>query len=205
MVCRALLAGDNVLALQGLGHLLCSTATVLDTITSPQAIEGKAKRSNPELIFVALVQPSIPWLNALLNLGERYPGKVVLLSLKRVRETQKLPPCIEVLSIAGLNACQIDKQLFSIVQRLSKDCCPLERPEALSPDRHRPLSSRELDVLKLVAEGASTKQIAARLLISVRTVDFHRANIQNKTGLHSVASLTRYAMEQETRHSEGRA
>jgi DNA-binding CsgD family transcriptional regulator len=49
----------------------------------------------------------------------------------------------------------------------------------------------------MVAAGRSTKDIASTLGISARTVDFHRSNIQLKTGLHSVASLTRYVMENE--------
>lgn len=57
------------------------------------------------------------------------------------------------------------------------------------------ISERETDVLRLVAEGCSSKEIADRLGISVRTVDSHRAALIKKTGLHSVAELTRHAFE----------
>jgi DNA-binding CsgD family transcriptional regulator len=60
--------------------------------------------------------------------------------------------------------------------------------------RLRRLSPRELTILKLVALGVSSKEIAARIGISIRTVDFHRANLIRKTGLHSVADLTRLAV-----------
>lgn len=61
-----------------------------------------------------------------------------------------------------------------------------------SPDM---LTDREREVLQLVAESYSTKEIAARLGISAKTVDNHRTNLMRKLDLHDVASLTRYAIE----------
>ena len=57
------------------------------------------------------------------------------------------------------------------------------------------LTDREREILKLVAESNSTKEIAAKLAISVKTVDNHRTNLMRKLNLHDVASLTRYALE----------
>jgi len=57
------------------------------------------------------------------------------------------------------------------------------------------LTDREREVLQLVAESYSTKEIAAKLGISVKTVDNHRTNLMRKLNLHNVASLTRYALE----------
>jgi len=56
------------------------------------------------------------------------------------------------------------------------------------------LTPRETEVLQLIGEGLSTKQIAEKLYLSVRTVDFHRANISQKLGLHDIAGLTKYAI-----------
>jgi DNA-binding NarL/FixJ family response regulator len=58
-----------------------------------------------------------------------------------------------------------------------------------------PLTEREREILKLVAESNSTKEIAQKLGISVKTVDNHRTNLMRKLNLHDVASLTRYALE----------
>jgi len=57
------------------------------------------------------------------------------------------------------------------------------------------LTDREREILKLVAESNSTKEIAQRLAISVKTVDNHRTNLMRKLNLHDVASLTRYSLE----------
>lgn len=60
-----------------------------------------------------------------------------------------------------------------------------------------PLSDREKQILQLVAESYSTKEIASKLSISVRTVDNHRTNIMRKLNLHDVAALTRYAIKND--------
>ncbi len=57
------------------------------------------------------------------------------------------------------------------------------------------LTDREREILKLVAESHSTKEIAVKLGISSKTVDNHRTNLMRKLNLHDVASLTRYALE----------
>jgi DNA-binding NarL/FixJ family response regulator len=57
------------------------------------------------------------------------------------------------------------------------------------------LTDREREILQLIAESNSTKDIAARLSISMKTVDNHRTNLMRKLNLHDVASLTRYAVE----------
>jgi DNA-binding NarL/FixJ family response regulator len=59
------------------------------------------------------------------------------------------------------------------------------------------LSNREKQVLQLVAESYSTREIAQKLTLSVRTVDNHRTNIMRKLNLHNVAALTRYAIKHE--------
>ena len=58
------------------------------------------------------------------------------------------------------------------------------------------LTVREREILQLVAESHSTKEIAAKLAISAKTVDNHRTNLMRKLNLHDVAGLTRYALEQ---------
>ncbi|MFO7958950.1 MAG: response regulator transcription factor [Candidatus Brocadiia bacterium] len=59
-----------------------------------------------------------------------------------------------------------------------------------------PLSPREREVLQLLAEGLVSKQIAARLNISVKTIETHRSRLMKKLGIHSVAELTKYAIRQ---------
>lgn len=58
------------------------------------------------------------------------------------------------------------------------------------------LTAKEREVLQLVAEGKTTKEIAARLFITVKTVETHRQNIMNRLGIRSIAQLTKYAIRQ---------
>ena len=64
------------------------------------------------------------------------------------------------------------------------------------PTKKRPgaLSTREAEVLQLIAEGRANKQIAAELSISIKTVEKHRQQVMNKLGIHHVAGLTRHAI-----------
>lgn len=57
------------------------------------------------------------------------------------------------------------------------------------------LTAREREVLQLIAESYSTKQVAAKLSVSIKTADNHRTNLMRKLDLHDVASLTRYAIQ----------
>jgi DNA-binding NarL/FixJ family response regulator len=71
----------------------------------------------------------------------------------------------------------------------------LSDPEAFSLEAVKVLSAREIEVARLVAEGFSSKELAARLGLSVRTVEKHRANIMEKVGVHEVASLVRWCAQ----------
>ncbi|HEY3382139.1 MAG TPA: response regulator transcription factor [Vicinamibacterales bacterium] len=68
--------------------------------------------------------------------------------------------------------------------------------EAQVPARRMPLSSREIDVLRLLAEGKTSKEIAATLGVGVTTVDTHRHSMMKKLELFSVAELTKYAIRE---------
>ena len=70
----------------------------------------------------------------------------------------------------------------------------LQRARAGEALREDPLTARELQIVKLIAESATTKQIAELLIISHKTVERHRANILEKLGLRDRVELTRYAI-----------
>ena len=60
---------------------------------------------------------------------------------------------------------------------------------------HKTLTSRESEIVQLLAEGKSSKEVAVGLGISVKTAETHRANIVRKLGMHSVSELVRYAVK----------
>jgi DNA-binding NarL/FixJ family response regulator len=96
--------------------------------------------------------------------------------------------------VAGIEAVMSGRAFYSEpVQRALSEMVrrggPQRKPTEL-------LTDRELEVLKMVAHGLSTKEIAARLDISTRTVESHRANLMRKLGLKSVALLTQLAIRE---------
>ena len=84
----------------------------------------------------------------------------------------------------------IREQGSHVAQRL-RECC---QPEGETAEENYELSDRESEVLLLVAQGCSSKEIADKLHISIHTVNTHRKNITHKTGIKSVAGLAVYAM-----------
>lgn len=74
---------------------------------------------------------------------------------------------------------------------------PVEQPPPAAPSlaAAKTLTPREVEIARLVTEGLSSKEIADRLNLSVRTVEKHRANIMEKLGVREVASLVRYCMQ----------
>src|SRR5690606_23715262 len=75
------------------------------------------------------------------------------------------------------------------------------RPPAT--DRYDGLTEREIEVLKLIAEGLTNQQIADRLTISIKTVQAHRANIMDKLDLHDAVELTKYAIRKRLINLDG--
>jgi two-component system NarL family response regulator len=78
--------------------------------------------------------------------------------------------------------------------QLQDEMALLPDRSALGQRKHRPLGSREKDVLCLLAQGKTSPQIAQQLGIAPSTVDVHRRNVMDKLQLHSVAELTHYAI-----------
>ncbi len=72
----------------------------------------------------------------------------------------------------------------------------VNRLTATDSSAHSILSAREREVLQLLAEGKSTKQVALRLNVSVKTIETHRLKIMDKLGIYSVAKLTKYAIRE---------
>jgi DNA-binding NarL/FixJ family response regulator len=96
------------------------------------------------------------------------------------------------------------REVLSACQRVMRGCLCLDLAEGDMAElssaplaENRPgLTSRETEILDLVARGKRSKEIAAVLGISVRTVDKHRENVMRKLGVHDVAGLVRYAAAQ---------
>jgi DNA-binding NarL/FixJ family response regulator len=93
----------------------------------------------------------------------------------------------------------LDLDLAAAIKRVAAGDTVLDpalaQPAQLSGERNKRLTPRELEVLQLICDGLSNKEIAEKLELSANTVAVHRANIMNTLGVHKTAELVVYALQ----------
>jgi DNA-binding NarL/FixJ family response regulator len=206
LVTKILVADDHALVRQGLKHVLDAEPdleVVAEAADGAEAIEH-ALAEEVDLAILDISMPRMTGLQAARELSRRRP-ELRLLILSMYENEQFLFEALEagasgyVLKsgadddIVDASRAAMRGQPFlypSAVSRLVREF--LERGDNDAP--HDPLTPRELEVLKLIAEGKTTKEIAALLVLSVKTVERHRADILHRLGMRDRVDLTRYAI-----------
>ena len=206
-VTRVLVADDHEIVRKGL-KLVLSAEPDLDVVAEAADGEEAVRRSLQEDVDLAILDISMPrktGLQAAHELGRRRPElRILILSMydneQFLFEALKAGASGYVLKsgadddivIACRAAMRGEPFLYpSAVHALIRDVITRadERREELEL-----LTPRELEVLKLIAEGHSSKEIATTLVLSIKTVESHRANILSKLGMRDRVDLTRYAI-----------
>jgi len=204
LVTRVLLADDHPVVRNGLRELLNSEPdfrVVGEVDDGAQAVE-RALADDVDLVILDVTMPRMTGLQAARELASRKPGlRILMLSMHEneqfLFEALRAGASGYVLKTAAdrdlVNACRATMRgetfLYAgAVAALVRE--HLER-DATSLD---PLTPRELEVVKLVAEGHTSDEIGGLLFISRKTVDRHRANILEKLGMRDRVDLTRYAI-----------
>jgi DNA-binding NarL/FixJ family response regulator len=205
-----LLADDHAVVRQGLCALLNADGhftMVGQARTGREAVE-MAHAFKPDVILMDIAMPVLNGLEATRQILAADPGaKVVILSahsddeyIDRTRAAGVVgflekQTSAEILTRA-IREVASGKTFFSpsIARRLrDQQDKPRDRNGQLRIQGAR-LTSRESEVLQLVAEGSANKQVASQLGISIKTVEKHRQNLMDKLNIHDVATLTRYAI-----------
>jgi DNA-binding NarL/FixJ family response regulator len=205
-----LLAEDHAIVRQGVCALLKADGhfkMVGEARTGREAVE-MARTLRPDVILMDIAMPVLNGLEATRQILAANPtAKVIMLSAHSDDEFIERTTAVgasgflekqtsaEILAKA---ICEIAKghTFFSpsIVRRLrNKPDQPRNRDGLLKTNPTR-LTSRESEVLQLVAEGSANKQVAVQLGISIKTVEKHRQHLMDKLNIHDTASLTRYAI-----------
>jgi len=207
LVTRILVADDHEIVRKGL-TLVLNAEPDLEVVAEAADGEEAVRRALADDIHLAILDISMPrktGLQAAQELGRRRPElRVLILSMydneQFLFEALKAGASGYVLKSGAdddiVDACRaaMRGQPFlypSAVSALIRDV--IERADDRGAELE-PLSPRELEVLKLIAEGSSSKEIAATLFLSIKTVERHRANILKKLGMRDRVDLTRYAI-----------
>lgn len=205
---RVVLVDDHPLVLDGISARLEgeSTLEVVGMANDGQQALTVAAELSPDVVLMDISMPVMNGFEAAERFREDLPDiKVLILSMHDDREyIVKLIKC----GAAGYVLKDVSSsELVSAIETVYRGgtyfssgasqalFSQFEQDKPVAEPQQEPLTGREKDVLKLVAEGNSNKEIARTLDISVRTVETHRQNIKSKLDIHTAAGLTRYAIE----------
>ncbi|HEY2317545.1 MAG TPA: response regulator transcription factor [Solirubrobacteraceae bacterium] len=209
---RILLADDHALVRRGLKLVLDAEPDLEVTAEAGDGAEALqlalALDSSVDLAIIDISMPRMTGLQAVAELHQRRPKlKSLILSMheneRYLYEALKAGASGYVLKTAAdrdlVEACRAAMRGESFLYpgaetSLIRDFLRHARDDQTV--RADPLTPREQEVVKLIAESYSTRQIADTLVISEKTVDRHRANILEKLGMHDRVELTRYAIRQ---------
>lgn len=208
MTTKLLLADDHEIVRQGLRELL---ATVPDMTVVGEADDGRlavqlTKELRPDVILMDIEMPGLNGIEATRQIAKEVPrAKVLGLSMHSqcgfVSEMLKAGACgylhknctldeiVRGIHAALANQIYLTPAIAGAVVSDYMYCISHPREPV-----HPALTDREREVLRLVTEGASSKEIALQLRLSVKTVEGYRRQIMDKLDKHSLPELTKYAV-----------
>jgi DNA-binding NarL/FixJ family response regulator len=211
---RVLLADDHDILREGLKALLTiqgGVEIVGEATTGRQAVE-LAERLVPDVVLLDLSMPELDGLEVCRRIRAHQPQVRVLILTMHEREDylhQALEAGASGYLVKRSAAAELRLALRAVAQgetflspsvartlvqsylALREEATPAESKAA---DPYEQLSSREREILKLVAEGHTNQEIADQLVLSVKTIQAHRAHVMEKLGLRDVTHLVRYAV-----------
>jgi len=200
---RVLLADDHRVVSQGLKHLLADDFDLVGVVEDGRALVAEAKKLQPDVIVADISMPHLNGIDAMVQLKKDKPGvKVVFLTMhhepayaRRALEAgaagfvvKHSAPAELVMAIHAA----LKGQTF-ITPALAADVLRPQGAESRETALH--LTPRQREILQLLAEGRSAKEIGATLGISPRTVEFHKYQVMDAQGLHSNAELIHFAIK----------
>ncbi len=209
MSCRVLLADDHQIVRQGLrGILVAAGHEVIGEASDGREALKLARTLNPDIAVLDLSMPLLNGLDAAREIRRLAPDiKIILLTM--YTDKGYVLQALRAGARGYVVKTQAAEDLICAIREILRGETYLSPGVAASVvdavlestnDAADPLTARERQVLQLVAEGNTTKEIARLLNISFKTAESHRNHIMKKLDIHEVAGLVRYAIRQGLLH-----
>lgn len=205
---RMVIADDHQIVIDGLKALLATenTIQVVGEVNNGADLIQCVLQTSPDIILMDIGMPVMDGIEASRILKKEHPTiKILVLSMyaeqKHIKDMLKIGVDGYILKDSGkeefLNAIDVlmnDETYFD--KRVSAVIMNSFQPQKKQQNTYTPLTDREKEIVKLVAEGKSTAEIASLIHLSSLTVETHRKNIYTKLGMNKIAGLVKYALEE---------
>jgi DNA-binding NarL/FixJ family response regulator len=202
---RVLLADDHRIVSEGLKGLLAEDFELVGMVEDGRALVAAARTLKPDVIVADITMPHMNGIDAVAQLKKDNPKvKVVFLTMhqdaayaRRALDAGAHGFVVKHSATAELVMAihaALKGQTF-ITPALTKDMLRSADKSSGAVDASKSLTARQREILRLLAQGRSAKEIAATLALSPRTVEFHKYQMMETHGLHSNAELIHFAIK----------
>lgn len=202
---RVLIADDHQILAEGVRNLLDVEFDVLGIVADGRELVSAAKDSQPDVIVADITMPLLNGIEAAAQLRDAgVPSRVIFLT--QHRDVAYARRAMQVGASGFVLKHSVASELITAIREALRGqtyITPMIAGELLRSYQNRAseasdlpqrLTARQREVLQLIAEGRSAKEVAAVLKISTRTAEAHKARILEVLGLHSTAELVQYAI-----------
>jgi len=200
---RVLLADDHAIVLEGLSSLLSAEFELAGTVTDGAQLMEAAERLRPDVIVTDLSMPGMNGLEVLRRLkANAIAVKLIVLTMHA--EAHLAADALRAGASGFVVKHAAGKELIAAIRMVvggERYITPQLASEVLAalaegrPRANGPLTTRQREVVSLIAQGRTMKEVATALGLSPRTVETHKYQVMQLLGLQTTADLVRYAIE----------
>jgi DNA-binding NarL/FixJ family response regulator len=208
--CRILIADDHEMVRRGLRSLLDAHEDMVVCGEASNGLEAvtMAEKLRPNLVIMDITMPELNGIEAVRRIRKTLPDCEIL--VLTMHHSEQL---VQELLDLGVRGYVLKTDAGELVETAVRHLCEhhpfftsrvsevllgayrgLRESPPVRGEESTTLTSREREVVQLIAEGKTTKELAARLGISEKTAETHRTHIMHKLGVHSVSEVVRYAI-----------
>lgn len=206
---RVLVVDDHTMVREGIRALLAlsSDVEVIGEAANGREALQKVKQFEPDVVLMDLAMPAMSGLEAIRRIRRDFPSTRVL-ALTQYDDSEYVIPVIEAGASGFITKMVAFSELSSAIHAVCSGHSYLSPTAAAAlveeyqlktsakgeKDSYKRLTDREREVLKLVAEGHTARDIAGILMVSPKTVEWYKTSLMNKLNIHNKADLIRYAI-----------